>query len=130
VRGWLYTLARNAASRYVTNPHNRPERNLSVSAHTSVSALIQQARSPTQAHQRTETKDRVRALRQQLSIEDQTLLILHVDRGLSWRELAVVMHEHGEQLDDEALTREASRLRKRFERLKSELALAEGLIER
>jgi RNA polymerase sigma-70 factor (ECF subfamily) len=129
----MYTLARNAASRYVTNPHNRPERNLSVSAHTSVSALIHQARSPTQAHQRTETKDRVRALRQQLSIEDQTLLLLHVDRGLSWRDLAIVMHEDGEQLEGEALTREASRLRKRFERLKSELrelAVAEGLIER
>ena len=40
------------------------------------------ARSRTNMHKRTEMKQRVRALREQLPIEGQTLLILHVDRGL------------------------------------------------
>jgi RNA polymerase sigma-70 factor, ECF subfamily len=132
VRGWLYTLARNAANRYATAPHNRRERNLSFSGNSSVSNVIEQARSATQVHQRTDVKAKVRALRERLPLEDQTLLILHVDRNLPWRELAMVMHEEADKLDDEALTRESARLRKRFERVRAtlrELAVAEGLLK-
>jgi RNA polymerase sigma-70 factor, ECF subfamily len=132
VRGWLYTLARNAANRYATAPQNRRGRNLPLSSHGSVLAVIERARSATQIHKRTDAKEKVRSLRERLPLEDQTMLILHVDRGLPWRELAMVMNEQGEQLDDEALAREASRLRKRFERVKAtlrELAVAEGLLK-
>jgi RNA polymerase sigma-70 factor (ECF subfamily) len=132
VRGWLYTLARNAANRYATAPQNRRARNLSVSDQESVSAAIARARSATQVHKRTDVKEKVRSLRERLALEDQTLLILHIDRGLPWRELAMVMHDEGERLAGEALTREAARLRKRFERVKSELrelAIAEGLLK-
>lgn len=97
-----------------------------------MSALIDRARSATQMHQRTDVKDKIRALRERLPQEDQTLLILFVDRNLPWREIAMVVHEQGEQLDDAALDREAARLRKRFERVKSELkalAIAEGLLK-
>lgn len=133
VRGWLYTLARNAGNRWKTAPHNRRERNLGLSGNVSLPGLIAQARSRTHVHQRTEVKERVRALRKQLSIEDQSILILHVDRGLPWRELAMVMHDDGETLEGEALDREAARLRKRFERVKlelRELAIQAGLLQR
>jgi RNA polymerase sigma-70 factor, ECF subfamily len=130
LRSYLYVLARNAANRYASAPHNRRERNITFSAHAS--AVIDQARSATQVHKRTDVKTKIRALREQLPLEDQTLLILHIDRGLAWRELAMVMHEDGEHLDEEALTREAARLRKRFERVREtlrELATAHGLLE-
>jgi hypothetical protein len=60
------------------------------------------------------------------------LLILHVDRALPWREIAMIVHEQSESLDGEALDRECARLRRRFERVKAELkALAEreGLLK-
>jgi RNA polymerase sigma-70 factor, ECF subfamily len=133
VRGYLYTLARNAGNRYASAPQNRRERNLPVSAHASLSAVVERARSETAVHKRTEVRDKVRALRERLSEEDQTLLILHVDRALPWNDIAMVMQDVSTELTGEALSRESARLRKRFERVKSELkalALAEGLIAR
>jgi RNA polymerase sigma-70 factor, ECF subfamily len=133
VRGYLYTLARNAGNRFATAPQNRRERNLSMSAHSSLSAIVERARSETAAHKRTEVKDKVRAMRERLPEADQTLLILHVDRGLAWSDIAVVMHESGTALQGEPLARESARLRKRFERVKAELkqiAIDEGLLRR
>jgi RNA polymerase sigma-70 factor (ECF subfamily) len=131
-RGWMYTLARNAANRQATAPQHRHARNLTLASNESLSALVDRVRSQTQIHKRTDVKDKVRALRDRLEPDDQMLLILYVDRGLPWRELAMVMHESGEQLAGEALEREAARLRKRFERVKAELkalAAKEGLLK-
>ena len=133
VRGYLYTLARNAGNRYASAPQNRRERNLPVSVDGSLSALVEKARSETAAHRRTEVKDKVRELREQLPEADQTLLILHVDRALAWSDIAMVLNDGGAPLEGEALTRESARLRKRFERVKGELkalAIAQGLITR
>ncbi|MEY4512026.1 MAG: hypothetical protein RLZZ450_4148 [Pseudomonadota bacterium] len=132
VRGWLYVLARNAANRYAVSPPNRAARHVALSSEGVASALIERERTATQSHLRTDVKDSVRALRESLDVEDQTLLILHIDRGLPWRELAMVMHQDGESLDDQQLSREAARLRKRFERVKAELrelAVKTGLVE-
>lgn len=122
-RGYLYSIARNAANRFATAPHRRPARNLRISEHPSALALAERVRSATLAYRRTELKDKVRALRERLSEEDQMLLILHVDRRLPWREIAMVLRE---PLPGELLERECARLRKRFERVKVELkAMAE-----
>jgi RNA polymerase sigma-70 factor (ECF subfamily) len=131
VRGYLYTLARNAANRWATSPQNRRERNLSMSGQASVANLIARTRTATELHRRTDVKDRVRALRDALPEQDQLLLLLHVDRGLPWREIALVMHEGEAPLDEEGVTRESARLRKRFERVKAELrelAVKAGLL--
>jgi RNA polymerase sigma-70 factor (ECF subfamily) len=131
VRGFMYTLARNAANRWATSPHNRRERNLSVTGHGSLAQLIERSRTATAVHRRSEVKDRVRALRDALPEQDQLLLLLHVDRGLPWREIALVLHEGSAVLDDEGLARESARLRKRFERVKAELrelAVKAGLL--
>jgi len=132
-RGYMYTLARNAANRYATSPHKRAGRNLPVSAHASLSALVERTRSATHAYKRTAVKDKVRALRERLPEDDQTLLILHIDRALPWREIAMVLHTQGAALQGESLERECARLRKRFERVKAELkamAEKEGLLKR
>lgn len=131
MRGWAYALARNAANRLATAPGQRPERNLALVTDATAQQIMQEVRSTAQAYRQTEVKDRVRALRGQLPPDDATLLVLHIDRGLPWRELAVVMHDGEEPLDAEALDREAARLRKRFERIKAELkrmAREQGLI--
>jgi RNA polymerase sigma-70 factor (ECF subfamily) len=131
MRGWAYGLARNAANRLASAPAQRPERNLALVTDATAQQIMQHVRSATQAYRQTDVKDRVRALREQLPPDDATLLILHIDRGLPWRELAVVMQDGEELLDGEALDREAARLRKRFERIKAELkrmAREQGLI--
>jgi RNA polymerase sigma-70 factor (ECF subfamily) len=132
LRTWMYTIARNAANRYAVSPQHKRGRNLTLTGNAPLSQLIEQARSATAIHMRTDVKDRMRALREQLDVEDQTLLILHIDRALPWRDLALVMQGEGEPLEGEALDREAARLRKRFERVKAqlkELAIQDGLVK-
>jgi RNA polymerase sigma-70 factor (ECF subfamily) len=120
IRTWTYALARNAANRHVAVAQRRPERNLALSQAGSVSQAVERVRSATQIHQRTDVKDRVRALREQLEPDDQMLLLLRVDRDLSWRDTAIAMCSE-QELDDAAIEREAAKLRKRFERVKADL---------
>ena len=53
-----------------------------------------------------------------LPVNDRTLLILRVDRRMSWLEIAEIL---GEDPDPAALKRRSVALRKRFERLKESL---------
>ncbi len=130
MRTWAYTLARNAANRYATSPHHRIERNLTLSQPSRLSALVERVRTATQVHQRTDVKDRFRALRERLEPDDQTLLMLRIDRDMAWRDIAITMAGDG-NLDDDTISRESARLRKAFERVKAELkrvAQEEGLL--
>jgi len=127
-RTWLYTLARHAISRFKRAPHQRAGRNIPVSQ---VSELVDRVRTRTLPHLRTEIKDRFAALRETLEPDDQTLLILRVNRGLSWEEVARVMAD-GDEPDAAELKKVSARLRKRFQLLKDELrqrAQASGLLE-
>ena len=66
-----------------------------------------------------------------VDLADQMLLILRVDRNLSWRDIAIVMEEDVLRQDDGEVKKVETRLRKRFERVKEKLkgmAKAEGLI--
>jgi RNA polymerase sigma factor (sigma-70 family) len=130
MRVWMYTLARNAANRYLRSAQRKHRQHWTPLARDSLLALAERARSETQVHLRTDVKDKLRAFREQLEPDDQLLLVLHVDRALPWREVAMVLHENGEQLSAQALEREVLRLRKRFERVKIALrqhAEREGL---
>jgi RNA polymerase sigma-70 factor (ECF subfamily) len=131
VRGWMYTLARNAGNRYASSPQRKRGRNLTLAGGDSLWGLVDRVRSETQIHKRTDVKDKVRALRERLDADDQMLLVLYIDRGLPWRELAMILHDGVEPLHGETLERETARLRKRYERVKAELkaqAEKEGLI--
>lgn len=54
-------------------------------------------------------------LRQSLSVEDRSLLVLRIDQGLSWAEIAEVLSAEGKRVEVAAVT-------KRFERVKERLA--------
>ena len=75
-------------------------------------------------------KSEIRRLRDELSAEDQLVLVLRVDKGLEWRDIAMALAD--QDLDDPALARESARLRKRLQlataRLR-ELATERGLLE-
>lgn len=129
LRTWLYSLARNAAYRCLGSPHRRAERNLALSASPAVAGAALEVRTRTRPYLRTELKDEVSRLREALPEADQLLLVLRVDRQLSWAEIAEVTLEDA---DAAALKREAARLRKRFQLVKERLreaAIQGGLLE-
>jgi RNA polymerase sigma-70 factor (ECF subfamily) len=117
LRTYAYALARSAASRILRDEGRRVRAEPLSSP--SVEAVVAQMRSRTDTFLRTETKNKVDKLREALDPEDQTLLILRVNRKMAWREIAEVMSDG--QPDRGALDRQAAALRKRFERLKEEL---------
>ena len=129
-RTWAYTLARNAAHRHRRDPLRR--RRVAISECPELSELEARVRSATVSYLRTDVKDRVTRLRDALEPDDRMLLVLRIDRGMAWSEMAEVMLE-GEDREkdgphDEAdRARKAASLRKRFERLKERLrALAQA----
>ena len=130
VRTWAYTLARNATIRQASTNNRRAARNIPLSCPSGVADLVERVRQTTACYKRTAVKDHFRALREQLDLEDQTLLILRVDRNMSWRELAQTLSGTVD-LDEASIERESARLRKAFERVKRELkrlSVAQGLI--
>jgi len=117
LRAWAYTIARNASYRWKKNAKRRGEVALSEGAEK----VAQQVRTETRSWLKTEQKDRFAALRESLPPEDQTLLILRVDRGLAWEELARVMLAEEEAPSEDDLKKESARLRKRFQLVKEKL---------
>jgi len=109
-RTWAYVLARHALARLLRDPRRRRARNLSLSHVAEVAARVA---TTTLAHLRTGAKDRVARLREGLSPEEQSLLILRVDRQMTWPEIAEVLGD----AEPGAREREAARLRKQFQRV-------------
>jgi len=133
VRTWTYAIARNV-SRTRKRDAARLDRRAPRAGDSALEGVAAKVRTETLAILRTETKTRLQALRDALPEGDRMLLVLRIDRGLSWNDLARVLHEGEEdaELDDEALTREAARLRKRFQLVKDklrEMAKKEGLLD-
>ncbi len=131
LRSWAYTLARNAAFRHQTAARRRRRRFEPLTSASRYGEEVARLHSATRQCLRTEFKERVRRLREQLPPDDQTLLILRVDRKLSWKELAVVLSGKGESLRPAEQVRWAARLRQRFQTVKRklrELARADGLL--
>jgi len=123
LRVWCYRLAWHAAARFLRDPYRGRGRRLET---TELSRLVESIRSSVflgRDQARQATLDRLRA---GLAPDERTLLVLRLDRGLGWSDVALVMaEEQGEPVDE-------ATLRKRFERLKDKLALRareEGLLE-
>lgn len=127
LRTWTYTLARRASFRSM---RKKRAAKVVLGSSPAISQLVQEVRTQTLTYLRTETKTRLRALRDSLPEEDRALLMLRVDRGLAWDELARVLSENDDTSEPEALKREAARLRKRFQLVKEKLkalAKSEGI---
>ena len=129
-RVWAYKVARNASLRYVTAACRRPGRHVPLSDHPALEKVVQGVRTTTRAYLRTENKTRMRDLRERLSNEDQELLILRVDKGMSFRDMVFVVSDPAPG-DERCLAQEAARLRKRFQLAKERLrrlAMEDGLL--
>lgn len=127
LRTWCYALARNALHRVRRDPARRAGRLVPLSQANAVSGLAAVVRSVTSPHLRTDIKDQFAMLREQLDPDDHALLILRIDRKMSWRDIARAMPAD----NDEPIERRAATLRKRFERAKAllkERAVQAGLL--
>lgn len=111
MRVWVYRLAWTAAMRVAGDTYRRKRRRLATGE---LSALVEQVRSQTVPHQRSSVRDAVTRLRDELATEDRALLILKVDRRLSWSEIAEVLAQDGTPVAEVTL-------RKRYERIKQRL---------
>jgi RNA polymerase sigma-70 factor (ECF subfamily) len=123
---FAYRLAHNAAYRYL-----RSERRYERLPDEVLCDLPAQPNTRTASYLKTDVKSRMRALRERLSVADQELLTLHVDRELTFKEIARTLLENGLTASDPELEREESRLRSQFRWIKKRLvnlAVAEGLL--
>jgi RNA polymerase sigma-70 factor (ECF subfamily) len=120
-RTWAFRLAWNAALHVRDDAYRRRGRRLVTEE---ISRLADEVRRSSIGRRERE-HDALERLRAALGPEERTLLVLRVDQGLSWEEIATVL-ARGEP------PAPAATLRKRFERLKERLkrlARDEGLVE-
>jgi RNA polymerase sigma-70 factor (ECF subfamily) len=110
-RSWAYRIARNLALDALREPRRRRGRPL---LSRDLDGLVQEVRESTAVWLRTERKDALARVRAELAPDEQTLLILRLDRGLSWDEVAYILSS------PEAPLRPAA-ARKRFQVLKEKL---------
>lgn len=118
LRTWAYVLARQEIGRF------RRDARKHVNGRVRISELedaLAEVRSRTRSTLAAARRNTFRKLREELPIEDRTLLILRVDRGLKWDEIALAFAPDPEQASDEDRKREAARLRKRFQLIKDRL---------
>ena len=114
LRTWLYVVARHAAARH--RRRARPE-HVPLSQTSAVARLAAQVRSETDSSLR---RSRLQELRDSLPADDRELLILRIDRGLAWNEVARIMLAQEHPSADELKT-ESARLRKRLQLVKERL---------
>ena len=120
---WSYGVAWGAVRRLKRDPFRRKARRLDTSQLSQLAAEVRRSSTP---YRKTSVKDAVARLRETLAPDEQTLLILRVDRNLSWKDVVQVFTTEGEPIDEAAL-------RKRFERIKAKLrklATEEGFLGR
>ena len=130
-RTWAYVIARNAARTHRDQARRHARGAVPLEDGSALSGIAEQVRSETAPHLRTETKSRVARLREALTEEQRMVLSLRIDRNLAWNELARILHDGAEPLDEAALKRESARHRKAFQGIKetlAELARREGLL--
>jgi RNA polymerase sigma-70 factor, ECF subfamily len=129
LRTWLYRVARSAASRVREARSLGARRNVPLSR-SPISDLAADVRERTLPHLKTESKNALAELRKGLSLDEDLLLVLRLERKLGWDEIAEVIE--GPPLDPADAKRRAALLRKRFQLLKERLrreAEARGLVD-
>ncbi|HZY03797.1 MAG TPA: sigma-70 family RNA polymerase sigma factor [Anaeromyxobacteraceae bacterium] len=122
LRTWAYRLAYHAAARFARDPYRQRGQRFET---TMASRIADDVRRSSILRQDARERQ-LAALRAELDPDERTLLILRLDRGLSWREVGEVLAGQGQAPADEAA------LRQRFHRIREKLekkARRAGLLE-
>jgi len=117
LRTWSYVVARNLLRSGIRTARG-PRGRIDVFGSSEASKLADRVRSTTPPHVRTQAKDRLQQIRETLDPDEQSLLILRVDRNMSWNSIAEVLTDPG---DARSTPQRSAALRKKFERLKERL---------
>lgn len=112
VRTLVYALARNVRVDLVRRERVRRRRAAPLSEAAEVAERV---RTRTATMARTEAREGVARLREELAPDDRELLVLRVDRAMAWAEIAAIL------APDDDPARAAARLRKRFQLVKDEI---------
>jgi RNA polymerase sigma-70 factor (ECF subfamily) len=118
LRTWTYVLARHEIGRFRRGARRHAYGRVPISELQEVLAAVRTRTRSTLVADRRRTLTK---LRDELPIEDRTLLILRVDRNLAWDDIALAFAEDPEVFSDEDKKRESARLRKRFQLVKRRL---------
>jgi RNA polymerase sigma-70 factor (ECF subfamily) len=118
LRTWFYVIARNEMARCLDR---RRRQNAGRATALELEQLVAKVRTETLSALRTEKRTRLLALRDELPVADRALLILRVDRGLEWDDVARTFLANPVSCTPEQIKREAARLRKRFQLIKQRL---------
>lgn len=119
LRSWSYIIARREAGRCRARHARDGVRQTTLSKADDVAARF----ASTSGSFSTTRRDQLDGLRASLSDEDRDLLVLRVERGLAWKEIAASFLEENE-LSPETIVREAARLRQRFRSIRVRVASA------
>jgi RNA polymerase sigma-70 factor, ECF subfamily len=120
LRAATYRIAWHAAARFRREAWRRRRERM----HTTMASRIAASITSPESRLATKPRDRLDRLRESLEPEERTLLILRLDREMSWNEVAEVLSSDGDPVDSAAV-------RKRFERVKDKLgklAKEQGLL--
>jgi len=118
LRSWSFIFARREASRFraAGSQMGAPPTMLSP-AHGETVYVTPNAEGS------TSTENQLDLLRASISDDDRDLLVLRVERGLSWREVAAAFLEDDDP-SAESILRESARLRQRYRAIRVRLAAA------
>jgi RNA polymerase sigma-70 factor (ECF subfamily) len=122
LKTWLYTLARNAALKLKAAPYDRMRVPLS-----EISEVADRVRSA--AYLSSGVQSKIAEIREELDEDDRAILVLRIDRAMSWNDVARVVE--GELAEADVATA-AARMRQRFQAIKKiirDRALASGLLD-
>jgi RNA polymerase sigma-70 factor, ECF subfamily len=111
LRAACYRIAWHAAARFRREAWRRRRERM----HTTMASRIAASITSPESRLATKPRDRLERLRESLEPEERTLLILRLDREMSWNEVAEILSSEGDPVD-------AAAARKRFERVKDKLA--------
>jgi RNA polymerase sigma-70 factor (ECF subfamily) len=117
LRTWTYVIARREIGKFRRGIRRHVQGRVPLSELQDVLEAVRKTHT-TLAAGRQNTLTR---LRDELPIEDRTLLILRVDRNLAFDDIALAFADDAEALGDDDLKRESARLRKRFQLIKRRL---------
>ena len=120
LRAACYRIAWHAAARFRREAWRRRRERMRSTMASRIAASIT---SP-ESRLATKPRDRLARLREALDPDERTLLILRLDREMSWNEVAEILSSEGDPVDSAAV-------RKRFERVKEKLgrlAKEQGLL--
>jgi RNA polymerase sigma factor (sigma-70 family) len=118
LRTWTYILARHEIGRYRRGTRKHADGRVPISE---LEDVLEDVPSRFRTTLVAERLGALAKLRDELPVDDRTLLILRVDRELSWEDIALAFAPDPERFSDEDRKRESVRLRKRFQLIEQRL---------